>query len=230
MLADCRAARGVRLRSAMADWATISSMATAGGTLVLAIATFSSVRSGQRAARIAERSLLAGLRPVLVPGRPEDPPQLIEFADDVRLIVEGGRPAVEAHDGGCYLVMGLRNVGSGLAVLDSWHVTAGRPRAVDSHARLEEFRRLTRDIYVSPGDIGFWQGALRDPADSAFGPLVTAIRNDEAITLDVLYGDHEGGQRTISRFVFRVDEDGKRTVSVVRHWQLEGPDPRARGA
>jgi hypothetical protein len=212
----------------MADWATISSMATAGGTLVLAIATFSSVRSGQRAARIAERSLLAGLRPVLVPGRPDDPPQRIEFGDNVRLIVEGGRPAVEARDGGCYLVMGLRNVGAGLAVLDSWRVAAGRPRAVDDHAPLEDFRRLIRDIYVSPGDIGFWQGALRDPTDPAFGPLAAAIRDGEAITVDVLYGDHEGGQRTISRFVFRIDEGGKRSASVVRHWQLEGPDPRGR--
>jgi hypothetical protein len=129
----------------MADWATISSMATAGGTLVLAIATFSSVRSGQHAARIAERSLLAGLRPVLMPARPDDPPQQIEFGDDVRLIVEGGRPTVEAHDGGCYMVMGLRNVGAGLAVLDSWHVVAGRPRAIDDHAPLEDFRRLIRD-------------------------------------------------------------------------------------
>jgi hypothetical protein len=211
----------------MADWATISSMATAGGTLVLAIATFSSVRSGQHAARIAERSLLAGLRPVLMPARPDDPPQQIEFGDDVRLIVEGGRPTVEAHDGGCYMVMGLRNVGAGLAVLDSWHVVAGRPRAIDDHAPLEDFRRLIRDIYVSAGDIGFWQGALRDPADPAFGPLDTAIRNDEMIILDLLYGDHEGGQRTISRFVFRIDEDGKRSASVVRHWQLDGPDPRS---
>jgi hypothetical protein len=29
----------------MADWGTIASLATAGGTLVLAVATFSSVRS-----------------------------------------------------------------------------------------------------------------------------------------------------------------------------------------
>jgi hypothetical protein len=64
----------------MADWPTIASLATAGGTLVLAVATFSSVRSGQRATRIAERStqiaeraLLIGLRPVLVPSRVTDP-------------------------------------------------------------------------------------------------------------------------------------------------------------
>ena len=34
----------------MADWATISSLATAGGTLVLAVATFAAVRSSNRSA------------------------------------------------------------------------------------------------------------------------------------------------------------------------------------
>ena len=48
----------------MTDWATISSLATAGGTLVLAVATFASVRSANRAARAAEESLLDGLRPL----------------------------------------------------------------------------------------------------------------------------------------------------------------------
>lgn len=48
------------MRRRMAHWATISSLATAGGTLVLAVATFSSVRSANRAARVAEKSLLVG--------------------------------------------------------------------------------------------------------------------------------------------------------------------------
>jgi len=47
------------------DSVTVSALATAGGTLVLAVATFASVRSANRAARAAERSLLAGLRPLL---------------------------------------------------------------------------------------------------------------------------------------------------------------------
>ncbi len=64
----------------MADWVTISSLATAGGTLVLAVATFSSVRSANRSARIAEQSLLLGLRPILIPSRDEDPSR----ADRVR--------------------------------------------------------------------------------------------------------------------------------------------------
>jgi hypothetical protein len=61
----------------MADWAIISSLATAGGTLVLAAATFASVRSANRAARVAERTLLIQLRPLLMPSRLEDPTEKI---------------------------------------------------------------------------------------------------------------------------------------------------------
>ena len=73
----------------MADWVTISSLATAGGTMVLALATFSSVRSANRSARIAEQSLLVGLRPVLVPSRPEDPPERVTFVER-GFVVNGG--------------------------------------------------------------------------------------------------------------------------------------------
>ena len=53
------------------DWTTISSLATAFGTLVLAVATFVSVRSSNQSARTAERALDVGLRPVLFPSRLE---------------------------------------------------------------------------------------------------------------------------------------------------------------
>lgn len=45
------------------DWGTIASLATAGGTLILAVSAFASVRSANRAALAAERSLLVGLQP-----------------------------------------------------------------------------------------------------------------------------------------------------------------------
>ena len=67
------------------DWVTISALATAAGTLVLAMATFASVRSANRAARVAERSLLVGLRPLLVPSRLEDPPQKVAFVEGTHL-------------------------------------------------------------------------------------------------------------------------------------------------
>src|SRR4030095_243019 len=73
-----------------ADWVTISALATAAGTLVLAMATFASVRSANRAARVAERSLLAGLRPLLMPSRLEDTPQKVNFVDGKELVAPGG--------------------------------------------------------------------------------------------------------------------------------------------
>jgi hypothetical protein len=63
----------------VADWVTISSLATAAGTLVLATATFASVRSANRAARVAEESLLAATRPLLMPSRMEDSPIKVGF-------------------------------------------------------------------------------------------------------------------------------------------------------
>src|ERR1019366_2232510 len=39
------------------DTSTIASLATAGGTLILAVATFSSTRSANRAARVSEQAL-----------------------------------------------------------------------------------------------------------------------------------------------------------------------------
>src|ERR1700730_11155193 len=104
----------------MADWVTISALATAGGTLVLAVATFSSVRSANRAARAAERSLLAGLGPVLLPSRLPDPPQKVSFADEHWVKVDGGHASFEVSAQAIYLVINLRNAGAGLAVLHGW--------------------------------------------------------------------------------------------------------------
>jgi hypothetical protein len=74
----------------MADWVKISALAAAVGTLVLAGATFASVRSANRAARAAERSMLAGLRPLLMPSRLNDAPQKIGFVDEKWLVAPGG--------------------------------------------------------------------------------------------------------------------------------------------
>src|SRR5438445_9585247 len=139
----------------MADWPTIASLATAGGTLVLAAATFSSVRSGQRSTRIAERStaiaersLLLGLRPVLAPSRVTDPPEVVRFGDGRMVRVRGGTAAVERDGENYYFVMGLRNVGNGLAVLQAWRLSVGRPELDTPHAEPAEHRPQTRDLYV----------------------------------------------------------------------------------
>ena len=205
----------------MADWSTIASLATAGGTLVLGVATFSSVRSGQRTARIAERSLLAGLRPVLLPSRPGDLEQDVRFIDGETFTVAGGEAVVDVRDDNLYLALGLRNAGQGLAVLHSWHARPGQVRANVRHEPVERFRSLTRDLYVPAGDVGFWQGAIRDSADPDFEPLATAVREGETITVDILHGDHEGGQLTVTRFSLLVEADGKRSTGVTRHWLVD---------
>src|SRR5271156_1652427 len=97
--------------SLTADWATISSLATAVGTLVLGLATFAAVRSSNRSARIAEAALQEQRRPLLAPSRLEDPKQKIMFLEGNWVSASGGRAGVEHIDGAVYLVISLRNVG-----------------------------------------------------------------------------------------------------------------------
>jgi hypothetical protein len=214
------------------DWTTTgASLATALGTLVLGVATFASVRSANRAARTAERALMEGLRPLLVVSRLQDAPEKIGFVDQHWVRVDGGHGSVEVTDTVIYLTIALRNVGRGMAVLHGWFATGGvatsnlRPE----HAPVNDFRRLTRDLYIPPGDLGFWQGALRDPAEPLFEELSVTVKAGEAVTIELLYGDQEGGQRAISRFsLFPHDVDGQQVwlATVSRHWHLDRRAPR----
>jgi hypothetical protein len=208
----------------MADWSTVASIGTAAGTLVLAIATYASVRSAKRSAKASERALLAAIRPVLVSSRLEDPGEKVGFIDQHWIKVDGGRGAVEVTDEAIYLVIALRNVGSGLAVLDRWDVHVDQHRTEVTST--EDFRRLTRDIYVPAGDHGFWQGALRDINEPIFAEVRDAAEQDRMITIDLLYADQEGGQRTVSRFTLMPMENGQPIASVSRHWNLDRSDPR----
>jgi hypothetical protein len=201
-------------------------LATAAGTLVLALATFMAVRSANRSARVTERALLAGIRPVLVSSRLEDPPEKVGFFDDRWLRVEGGRAVVEVTNEAVYMAMGLRNVGAGLAVLDRWDFFPDVRRGDVPHRDPSGFHRLTRDLYVPAGDTGFWQGAFREPSEEVFQLAREAVDNNRIITIDLLYGDHEGGQRTITRFALIPRENGDRLASVSRHWNLDRADPR----
>ncbi len=58
----------------------------------------------------------------------------------------------------------------------------------------------TRDMYIPPGDVGFWQGALRDPDDPQHEMGRKVIEGHGEWVGDVLYGDEDGGQRVIGRF------------------------------
>ena len=208
------------------DWTVVSSLATAAGTLVLAVATFASVRSANRAARASERALLAGLRPVLMPSRLQDPTQKVGFADNHWVHAPGGAAVVDVTDEAIYMVMSLRNAGNGIAVLHGWTFRPGLPVGVQDHSDPATFRRLTRDIFVPAGDVGFWQGAFREPGSPDFLLAKDAIERRLPLTIELLYGDHQGGQRTISLFSMRPRDDGGWITSVSRHWNLEGVAPR----
>jgi hypothetical protein len=214
----------------MTDSVTISSLATAGGTLVLAVATFSSVRSANHSARVAERSLLAGLQPVLIPSREQDPIERIRFGDTQILTVHGHGGAVEFDKQVVYLAIALRNGGSGLAVLHGWRARpreAAGPAANDDRPDLGEFRRQQLDLYIPAGETGYWQGAMRDPDEPGYAEVLAALNAEEPIQIDLLYGDHEGGQRTIGRFLLSQfpEMEGKR-ATVLRYWNVDREDPR----
>jgi hypothetical protein len=209
------------------DWVAVSAVVTAVATLVLAGATFFSVRSAGRTARATERSLLAGLQPLLMPSRPDDPPQKVGFMDNKWFHVLGGAGVAEASDDAVYLAIAVRNVGNGIAVLHGWHFHADPVSGRDAHPPLESFRPLTRDLYIAPNEIGFWQGAFRDRADPDFVAARDAIDEPRRFAIDVLYGDHELGERSVTRFALNPRGDGSGWIATVsRHWNVDRPDPR----
>jgi hypothetical protein len=204
------------------------------GTLVLAGATFAAVRSSNRSARIAERTLLVGLRPVLAPARAHDPDEQVQFADGRVFEVGHGRAMVREQDGVVYLAMPLRNVGAGVALLSGYSLQAdtaervardplgpARHRKGDVAPDPSSFSEQQRDLYIPAGDSGFWQAALRDRQTELYLAASEAAHSGGRITVDLLYTDHEGGQPTITRFVLLPGERERWRCDVTRHWSLE---------
>lgn len=212
---------------------TIASLTTAGGTLVLAVATFSATRSANRASRIAERSLLASLRPVLVHAQLGDPRQKIGFADDHWVHIDGPQAIFDVTDDAIYLAFGVRNVGSGIAIIQAWCPYPERMLGAQEHRPIEGFRAQTRALYVPPGGLGFWQGALRDPDEPVYADFRKAADSRQAVTVDLLYSDMNGGQRTVTRLSVlpgpvpeRSPADGdpppaRWIASIGTHWQID---------
>jgi hypothetical protein len=156
--------------------------------------------------------------------------------------VPGGAAVAEAADSAVYLAISVRNAGTGMAILHGWRVTPDRSENLNDHPPLDQFTAQTRDMYVGPNDVGFWQGALRDPLQDLFPRVAAEIKARGQVFVDLLYGDFEGGQRVISRFdlVYRDGGQlghpgpdagrpapaGRWLASVVRHWNVDRPDPR----
>jgi hypothetical protein len=210
----------------MADWTVVASLATAVGTLALAASTLVAVRSANRSARIAEYSMQIGIRPLLMPSRLEDATQKIMWGDGHWAALAGAGATCEINDDNIYLAMSLRNAGQGIAVIHGWHLGLDELTSDHPHAEPDEFRPQLRDLYV-PGDgIAFWQAAIRDQNDPEYAPLAEAIRAARVFAMELLYTDDEGGQRSIGRYaIARLGED-RWVCSMVRHWNLDRPDPR----
>jgi hypothetical protein len=209
------------------DWPTISSLVTGAGTLVLAVATFAAVRSANRSARIAETALQEQRRPLLAQSRLNDPVQKLNFIDAHWVHAEGGHGVAEHIDGNVYLAISLRNVGSGLGVCQAWTARSelSTSRTVPSPTAIDQFRLQSRDLYIPAGDVGMWQGALRNPDDQLRIAIADAIDARTPITIELLYTDQVGLQRTITRFGLIPTPDSW-LASVNRHWHLDWEGPR----
>jgi hypothetical protein len=208
----------------MADTATIASLATAGGTLILAVATFLATHSANRSARIAERALDLNLRPVLIPAHEWDAAERVTFYDEI-VQLRGGFAAVEIRGANLYFAAQLRNVGAGIGVLTSWFMEVGPDpglSVIGGPPDYTNFVAQLRSLYVPAGDVGYWQGAIRE-ADTDRGDadaLRRAIEAGERLTLYLRYADQDGGHDTVTRYTLMPDENGEWIFGIVRHWSL----------
>ena len=243
-------------------WSTIASLATALGTLVLAVATFSAVRSSNLMAKIAQEQFLVQLRPVLTTSRREDPTLKVNFGDTKWVRIPGGGAVGEVGPGDgsmgpdtpvVFLAIALRNAGNGIAVLHGWRFFPDWHRDQE-HAPLEEFERQNRDLYIPVGDVGFWQGAFRDTERAGYDEARKVIEAREPWTVELLYGDHEGGSgwsagspccrsgtHPPAQSADRQSADSSASpptlartgtpelgwlATASRHWNIDRPDPR----
>jgi hypothetical protein len=209
------------------DWSTVASLATAGGTLILAVATFGSTRTANRASRISEQALLTRIRPLLLTARFEDPPEKITWSDEHITKAPGGYGMFEHDDDtdNYYFAIALRNVGAGLAILHGWHLTLD---AYQDQPGCDEagYRRLNRDLYIAPGLNGFFQGAVREAGDADWETVEKLYKTRERFAIDLLYGDEEGGQRMVTRFGYNPIRENEWVCATGRHWYLDRNDPR----
>jgi len=163
-------------------------------------ATFSAVCSANRSARIAEQALQEQRRPLLVNARLDDPLQKVMFANVHWFRAEGSEAVIEEEDGTLYLTLALRNVGSGIAVLEGWHSWPELVASHVGHPPPEHFRRQVRDIYIAAGDVGMWQGVLRDDA-TTLSPGSQPLTPSGARSASTCSTATRSEGTTISRFV-----------------------------
>jgi hypothetical protein len=95
-----------------------------------------------------------------------------------------------------------------------------------AHASVEDFRRLTIDLYIASGGSGYWEAAVREPDDPLRPAFLRAMTARQPFMIDILYGDQQGRQRTISRYTVLPATDDGWYAQVGRHWNVDRPDAR----
>jgi hypothetical protein len=161
-----------------------------------------------------------------MPSRPSDPALKVGYLDNHFVSLPGGSATAEVTDAAIYLSMSVRNVGNGIAILHGWRIEFSRQLTDMERPSVDDFHRLTRDLYVAVGDVAFWQGTYRDPTETEFSEVSARVCARERLVLDILYGDHQGGQRVVSRFLLIPRSEEGWFVTVARHWNVDEPDPR----
>lgn len=93
-------------------------------------------------------------------------------------------------------------------MLQGWYV---HPEwaGVDEHVDVAAFTRQQRDLYIPSGDMGFWQGALRDPTVPLFAAVAASIAERQRSSL------------------WPLEEQDGWLCAGARHWNLDRPDPRS---
>jgi hypothetical protein len=140
--------------------------------------------------------------------------------------VEGSHAAAEHENGNVYLAISLRNEGNGIAILHRWMARPSVSMSDVPPATEAEMRLQGRDLYIPAGDIGLWQGALRDRSDPVHDALARVIDAREPFTVELLYSDSAGGQRMLSRFGVSPAGEGQWMAAMSRHWYLDSDNPR----
>ena len=94
--------------------------------------------------------------------------------------------------------------------------------SLDPPPHYETFVPQQRSLYVPAGDVGYWQGAIRE-GDTDRGDaeaLRRAIEAGDRLTLCLRYADPDGGHDTVTRYSLSPDENGDWLFGIGRHWSL----------
>lgn len=88
-------------------------------------------------------------------------------------------------------------------MLHGWRVEPSRDVATMSdRPGLNAFRSQSCDLYVPAGDVGFWQGAIRDRTNSSWDLVAERIEAREGLVVDLLLQRSPWRQRMITWFSY----------------------------